>query len=530
MSTATSVDQGTDPGREAADLASFGYSQQLHRRLGSYASFAAGFSFVSILTTVFQLFAFGFSFGGPAFFWTWPLVFAGQFLVALNFSELAARYPLSGAIYQWSSRLSNVSIGWFAGWIMIIAQIVTTAVAAIAMQVVLPPIWSGFQIVGTDTSPLSPDGAANAVLLGVIVLALTTLINVIGVRLMAVVNSAGVTIELIGVVVVVVLLLARAERGPGVLTDTGGNGTGTAYLGAFLVSALMAAYVMVGFDSAGELSEETRDPRHTAPRTILRALAAAGLGGALILIAALVAAPSVTDGTLASQGLPWVLTSRLGETGGRLLLVVVAIAVFVCTLSIQTAGSRMVFSMARDGVLPFSRVLAHVPQRTGTPVAASILVGVLAAGVLVVNINQGSLFLALSSVCIVMLYLAYLFVTTPLLLRRLKGWPAGTADFTTDSGARLFSLGRWGVLVNAVAVLYGLAMMTNLAWPRAAVYNPGGGHWSLQWLAPLFVAGSFAAGALVYARFRTRITSLASAPVPAAREATATPTTAPAGA
>jgi urea carboxylase system permease len=522
MSTATGVEQEVGSAAESADLASFGYTQQLHRRLGSYASFAAGFSFVSILTTVFQLFAFGFSFGGPAFFWTWPLVFAGQFLVALNFSELAARYPISGAIYQWSSRLSNVTVGWFAGWIMIIAQIVTTAVAAIAMQIVLPPIWDGFQLVGTDSSPVSADGAANAVLLGVIVLFFTTLINVIGVRLMAVINSAGVTLELIGVAVVVVLLFAHAERGPAVLTDTGGLGSGTGYVGAFLVSSLMAAYVMVGFDSAGELSEETRDPRHVAPRTILRALLVSGAGGALLLIAALVAAPSLTDGTLATQGLPYVLTSRLGETGGRLLLVVVAIAVFVCTLSIQTAGSRMMFSMARDGVLPFSRTLAWIPERTGTPAVASVVVGVLAAGVLVVNIHQGSLFLALSSVCIVMLYLAYLFVTVPLLLRRLTGWPAETASFTTDSGGKLFALGRWGVLINAGAVLYGLAMMTNLAWPRAAVYNPFNGATYLQWLAPLFVAGSLVVGTLVYARFRNRIVGLSATPAPIAPAATAT--------
>lgn len=518
MSTAT----GVVPEAESADLATFGYPQQLHRRLGSYASFAAGFSFVSILTTVFQLFAFGFSFGGPAFFWTWPLVFAGQFLVALNFSELAARYPLSGAIYQWSSRLSNVTVGWFAGWIMILAQIVTTAVAAIAMQIVLPPIWDGFQLVGSDSSPVSADGAANAVVLGIIVLGCTTVINVIGVRLMAVINSAGVTLELIGVLVVVVLLLAHAERGPGVLTDTGGLGSGTGYLGAFLVSSLMAAYVMVGFDSAGELSEETRDPRHIAPRTILRALVISAIGGAGLLIAALVAAPSLTDGTLATQGLPYVLTSRLGETGGRLLLVVVAIAVFVCTLSIQTAGSRMVFSMARDGVLPFSRALSWVPNRTGTPAVAAIGVGVLAAAVLVVNIKQGSLFLALSSVCIVMLYLAYLFVTVPLLLKRLKGWPAGTAEFTTDSGTSLFALGGWGIAINAGAVLYGLAMMTNLAWPRAAVYNPFGGAWYLQWLAPLFVTGSVLVGALVYARFRARIAVLSEPPAPRPVTASAT--------
>jgi urea carboxylase system permease len=504
-STATGTQAGAGSEPETADLATFGYPQELHRRLGSYASFAAGFSFVSILTTVFQLFAFGFSFGGPAFFWTWPLVFAGQFLVALNFSELAARYPISGAIYQWSTRVSNFTVGWFAGWIMIVAQIVTTAVAAIAMQIVLPPIWSGFQLIGSDTSPVSADGAKNAVLLGVIVLVFTTIINVIGVRLMAVINSAGVTLELIGVTVVVILLFAHGDRGPGVVTDTGGHGHGTAYIGAFLVSSLMAAYVMVGFDSAGELSEETRDARHTAPRTILRALVVSAIGGGLLLIAALVAAPSLTDGTLATQGLPYVLTSRLGETTGRLLLVIVAIAVFVCTLSIQTAGARMIFSMARDGVLPFSKALSWVPARTGTPAVASVLVGVLAAAVLVVNINQGALFLALASVCIEMLYVAYLFVTAPLLIQRLKGWPKGLGAGTTEKGGSLFALGGWGVLINAGAVLYGLAMATNLAWPRAAVYNPTDGGWYLQWFGPLFLVGTLVVGAVIYAFYRGRL-------------------------
>ena len=96
------------------DLSEFGYDQQLHRRLGKFESFAAGFSFVSILTTIFQLFGLGFGFGGPAFFWTWPCVFLGQFFVALCFAELAARYPISGAIYQWSRRVGGEVIGWFA--------------------------------------------------------------------------------------------------------------------------------------------------------------------------------------------------------------------------------------------------------------------------------------------------------------------------------------------------------------------------------------------------------------------------------
>jgi amino acid transporter len=178
----TTVDVVDYDGTAAADLSGFGYSQELHRSIGTYASFAAGFSFVSILTTVFQLFGLGFSFAGPFFFWTWPAVFAGQILVALCFAELASRYPISGAIYQWSRRLGGHVVGWFAGWTMIIAQIVTVAAAAIAMQAVLPAIWSGFQIVGGDPSIATLSGATNAIVLGLIVLIITTLINSVAVR------------------------------------------------------------------------------------------------------------------------------------------------------------------------------------------------------------------------------------------------------------------------------------------------------------------------------------------------------------
>src|SRR3954465_8522570 len=379
---------GVAEGRDAQDLAGFGYPQQLHRRVGAYASFAAGFSFVSILTTVFQLFGLGFSFGGTAFFWTWPVVFAGQLMVALCFAELAAHYPLSGAIYQWSRRLGGALVGWFAGWTMVIAQILTVAAAAIALQVALPGVWSGFPVVGSDPSLASRDGAANAVLLGCLLLVVTTTLNAVSVRTTAIVNSVGVTCELIGVVLLVILLFGHAERGPSVVLHTTNLDHTTGYVVPLLISALMAAYVLVGFDSAGELSEETHKPRGTTPRTIIRAVVASGLGGAFLIVAALMAAPSLTDGDLATQGLPYVLTSRLGTTPGKLLLLDVALAVCVCTLAIQTAAARMIFSMARDNVLPGSRQLRKVSERTGTPVAATVVPGVLAAVCLVVNVGN----------------------------------------------------------------------------------------------------------------------------------------------
>ena len=468
-----------------ADLSSLGYEPSLHRKLGRYASFAAGFSFVSILTTIFQLFAFGYSFAGPAFFWTWPVVLVGQLLVALNFAELAARYPLSGAVYQWARRMGGETVGWFAGWFMALAQVVTAAAAAIALQVVLPQLWEGFQLVGGDAALNSVSGAANAVVLGAVLLVVTTVINALGVRLMAHVNSIGVTCEIVGVIAVILALITAAQRGPEVVADaTVLHGSDLGAVGAFMVSGLMAAYVMVGFNSAGELSEETKDPRRTAPRTILSALIISGIGGGLMIITALMAAPSLDDGRLATEGLPYVLTAVLGTFWGKVLLVDVAVAIFVCTLAIQTAGSRLVFSMARDNKLPASALLSSVHPTRGTPMWPSIAIGALAVGVLAINVGNAALFTTLCSVCIVMVYIAYLLVTMPQLVNRLRGdWES--VGQTMPAG--LFSLGRWGLPVNILAVLYGAVMVVNLAWPRPEVYDPSGENGLLLYSAPLMV-------------------------------------------
>ncbi|MFE9858236.1 amino acid permease [Streptomyces sp. NPDC005780] len=491
---------GTGQG-DHASLAGFGYRQELHRSMGRYASFAAGFSFISVLTTVFQFFAFGFSFGGAAFFWTWPAVLVGQLLVAACFAELAARYPLSGAIYQWSTRLSTPAFGWYAGWIMVIGQIVVVAAAALALQVVLPAIWSGFQLVGGDPAPTTATGAANAALLAVALLVLTTTVNLLDNKVMSAVNRIGVTAEIIGAVLILVLLFTHTERSPGVTLHTGGQGGA---LGALLVGSFTAAYVLIGFDSAGEMSEETRSPRRTAPRTILLALASAGVLGGLLVLAGILAAPDLTDGRLATEGLSYVLTSSLGDGVGRVLLADVAVAVAVATLAIQTAGSRMLFSMARDGVLPCSSRLAKVSPRTGMPAAPALLVGAAAAALGLLNLASPEAFLAIGTTCIAMLYLAYAMVTGPMLLRRLRRLPLSpaTGPLHDETGKPLFSLGRWGLPVNALAFVYGAVMTVNLAWPRAAVYDPAGGHWYFQWFTVLFLAVTVLLGAAyrVYAK------------------------------
>lgn len=475
-------------------LEAMGYKQQLKRELGPFASFASGFSFVSILTTVFELFAFGFGLGGPAFFWTWPIVFIGQFCVALVFAELSVRYPVAGAIYQWSRRVSIDPLGWFAGWFMLIGYIVSVSAIAIAMQTALPGVWSGFQLVGGDPSPTSPTGALNAIVLGTIVILVCGVISAFGIKRLATITIIGVSTEIFGVCLLVLILFTHTVRGPSVVfSTTGVQGSGN-YIWAFLASMMMATYVMYGFDSAAELSEETRDPRRTAPSAITRCMLVSAVGGGLVLLGALMAAPSLTDGNLANNGIAYVLTAAGGNVLGRIMLAIVSTSIFSAALAIQASAARVMFSMARDGRLPFSKALAKVSKRTSTPLLPSFVVCAVAIGVLLLSLGSSSVFGDIASVAVVIVYLAYLMVTLPLLYQRLRGHETFSQIFHPG----YFNLGRWGLPVNIIAVVFGLVLMIDVGWPRAEIYNTGNGPWEMTWFAPLFVLVATLIGAIAY--------------------------------
>ena len=200
------------PVNDKRDLASFGYRHELKRSMGSFSSFAAGFSYISILTGLFQMFHLGYGVAGPAFFWTWPFVLTGQLLVALCFAELASRFPLSGGVYQWAKFAGNPFFGWMTGWIYLACLITTIAAVAMALQVRLPQISNSFQIIGSSTDPKSI--AVNAILLGSILIVASTIINARGIKLLALINNIGVFTELVGIILLIVLLFLNRERSP----------------------------------------------------------------------------------------------------------------------------------------------------------------------------------------------------------------------------------------------------------------------------------------------------------------------------
>jgi amino acid transporter len=167
---------------------------------------------------------------------------------------------------------------------------------------------------------------------------------------------------------------------------------------------------------------------------------------------------------------------------------------------VHTAAIRMMFAMARDNNLPAGEHLAKVDPKHKTPVIPAVVIGVIALVILIVNIRQPQIFTVITSIGIIMIYIAYLLVTVPMLLARLRGeWPR---DEEKTRG--YFSLGRWGLPVNALAVGWGTFMAINLAWPRKDVYNATEPfHWYLQWGAVLFV-GVVALGGFAYYWFVQR--------------------------
>ena len=123
----------------------------------------------------------------------------------------------------------------------------------------------------------------------------------------------------------------------------------------------------------------------------------------------------------------------------------------------------------------------------------ALITGVLAILVAAINVGNQSAFSAITAIAIILFYLCYLGVTLPMLVRRFRGtWPPPNAG-------GYFTMGRWGMPVNIVAVIFQILVVINLMWPRVAIYNGfGAQHWYLKWAAVLFVAVVYIIGFIYY--------------------------------
>jgi len=439
--------------RDSADLARFGYKQELRRGLGTFSSFAVAFSYISPSTGIFTLYFLGLTTLGGAFIWTWPVVALGQFIIALNFAEVSSHFPVAGSVFQWTKYLAGRTYAWFNGWLYLFAGILTvTAVVATIPLALIPAINGLPTLVGQKVWNL-PTTLHAGLVVALITLAVITVLNIYGVRLVALINNTGVIFEILGMFVfALVLALFHNHSGVHVITNSDGiHITPATFLGAMF----MSLFVIYGFDTAATLSEETRDPRRAAPKAVLFSVVGAFIIGGVFLLGTLMAIPNLGTAVKQSWGPVQIIQANFSPALSTVYLLVVSAAIFVCCLSIMAATIRLCFGMSRDNQLPLSRPLAKVSPTLHTPVWSCVAIAVLAAIPFLQYTGAGIIAIAATA----MIYFAYFLGNIAILLARLRGWPKTTAPF---------KLGRWGLLVNVLGLLYGGAMLINFAWPRAA--------------------------------------------------------------
>jgi urea carboxylase system permease len=435
--------------RDSADLARFGYKQELKRSLGTFSSFAVAFSYISPSTGIFTLFALGLTTLGGAFIWTWPVVALGQFIIALNFAEVTSHYPLAGSVFQWSKYMANRAYSWFTGWIYLFAGMLTVTAVVATLPLALIPAFEGL---GWHSLNLT---LHTELVFALITLVVITVLNIYGVKLVAIINNTGVLFEILGMFVFALVLMAfHNHQGFHIVTNSGGLHVGA---NTFLIAMFMSLFVIYGFDTASTLAEETRDPRRAAPKAVLFSIIGAFIIGGVFLLGTLMAIPNLHSAITGNGGLGWgpqnIIEANFSSSFATIYLLVVSAAIFVCCLSIMAATIRLCFGMSRDNQLPFSRHLSKVSPTLHTPVWTCITVAVIAALPFIEFSGAGIIAIAATA----LIYLSYFLGNLAIMRDRLRGWPKTRAPFR---------LGRWGVFVNSLGLLYGGAMLVNFAWPR----------------------------------------------------------------
>lgn len=465
--------------RDSQQLARLGYSQELRRTMSTFSNFAATFSYISVTTGIFALFAFGLGTGGPAFFWSWPIVFGGQLLVGLVFAELVSHYPLAGSVFQWTKQVANPDIAWLNGWVYLVAQVATIA----AVDFTVPPVIASLLgLNASDTHVL--------IAIALVVLLFTTVINIVGVRLLAIINNIGVLAELGGMLVLGLILVFHGHHSVSFLFNDGGTSVNGSYVGVFFAAMLMSLFVVYGFDTAGTLAEETHDPSRSAPRALLLALLGSFLLGGLFLVGAILAIPSGSGALTKVMADPNALETIIEQAApglSNVFFVIVSTAISVCGLTVQANAARLLYSMGRDGQVPFGKALGRVSPTLGTPVVAIVVTAVLGAALIFATQVEA----VLVAVTVVLIYLAYGICTTATLVARFRGWPHERSAF---------SLGGAGLIVNLIAVIYGAAMIINLAWYRPVSTAPA----YLNLATFIFVPLIIVIGLLYYYGFQKR--------------------------
>lgn len=440
-----------DGGLDDHAIIEAGYKPQLQRSLGFFSSFAVSFSFMSVLMGVFANYGFLLGKAGPFGVWTWPIVGIGQTLVALVFAEMAARVPLTGALYNWNTRLVNPAVGWITAWMLFFAYSIGYVGVVVA---IFPPLQTflGMQF---DANTIR--------VIGVAIYAALAVINIYGVKLAAYTNKLAVAAEIVALIVfgivILVVVFVKGEANTSLLTTV--PATPAPYWTGFLMASLLAAWTIFGFESPSDLSEETVNVKRVTPTSIVSSVVVTTAMGCGFLAVLTIAIPDVASVTAATDPVSAIVAHHLGDGMTKVFLAFVLVAMFASSIVGITAASRILFAVARDNRVVGSALLARISAHRVPKIAILLAT---AAQILAFLLFQNTADLYASASII--LTLAYLVTVI--------SFAVGFRKLPPSSH---FSLGRWHGPVVMLAIVWLVSEIGILTLPEdfhSAAYIAGG--------------------------------------------------------
>ncbi|WP_405872312.1 MULTISPECIES: amino acid permease [unclassified Streptomyces] len=320
---------------------------------------------------------------GPAIVVSFVLAGVTALFSALSYAELAGMIPGSGSSYSYAYATLGELVAWVCGWCLILEYGVSVAAVAVGWgQYVneLLDLTLGVTLPESLSAPPGLGGTLNIPAALIVVLAMVVLLR--GARESAVANAIMVGVKIAALVMFCAVALTAFHAG---------NFQPLFPLGAAGMSAGAASlfFSYIGFDAASTAGEEARNPQRDLPRAIIISLVLVTALYVAVAVAALGAMPwRKFEGTEAT--LSQVLVQSVG--GGSLWPILLSIGAVVATtsvvLTVQYGQIRILFAMARDGLVP--PLFAKVHPRTGVPRANTVIVSSFIA-VLAALIPLGSL-------------------------------------------------------------------------------------------------------------------------------------------
>lgn len=317
---------------------------------------------------------------GPAVIWSFVIAGTVAGLTAVCYAELASAVPVSGSSYSYAyATLGELPAVGVAACLLLEYGVSAAAVAVGWSQYLNELLGNLFGITLPDSLAQAPEQGGVFNLPAVILVLLCTLLLIRGASESAKTNAVMVLIK-IGVLVLFI-----------VLGITGWNPDNMSPFSPFGLTGVTGAagiifFSYIGLDAVSTAGEEVKNPRRTMPLAILGALVIVTTLYILTTVVAVAAQP-YTKFEGQEAGLAAILEQVTGQTWPATMLAAGAvISIFSVTLVVLYGQTRILFAMARDGMLP--ELFHRVNKRTLTPVPNTIIVAAvicLLAGLIPIN-------------------------------------------------------------------------------------------------------------------------------------------------